>query len=311
MKKILESRIIVENFELLVELSLQEMTLDARTRYESTLFANYKDKCKCIHHYLQSLSTSSSIPILYPWITVLPQLHLIRLNFYASYITSISYLSWEDINWSWWCVLDPVHVLLEPLQDHRHRWYWSSHPQVLCYPLYQPLSLPFQKCILHCCFPAEWKLYWITPIYKSGDLANVSNYRPISLLSSISKVLERLIFNHILVFISPQLSNLQNGFIPGRSCLQQLLLTIFTIYNNYSNDIQTDIIFLDFKNAFNSISHSALFHKLHHMGICGNLLSWIQFCLTDRSQVVIADGSLSSILPVTCKVPQGSILGPL
>ena len=113
-----------------------------------------------------------------------------------------------------------------------------------------PLSLLFQRCIDLACIPDEWKIHVITPLLKKGDSADVSNYRPISLLCSVSKVLERLIFNHVSDHIYPYLSTYQFGFILDRSCLQQLLSTFSIILQNYSSHKQTDIVYLDFCKAF-------------------------------------------------------------
>ena len=116
----------------------------------------------------------------------------------------------------------------------------------MCFFTEQPHVSHFQRCIDLSCIPSEWKLHIITPLFKKGDHTSVTNYRPISLLCSISKVLERLIFNFVSDHILPYLSDKQFGFIPNRSCLQQLLSTFSIIYQNYLAHKQTDIIFLDF-----------------------------------------------------------------
>ena len=133
----------------------------------------------------------------------------------------------------------------------------------------------------------------------------------ISLLCSVSKVLEKLIFNYVSEHIFSRLSDRQFGFIPNRSCLQQLLSTFSIIYQNYLSHNQTDIIFLDFCKAFDTIPHHLLLHKLQNFGISDNLFNWFRSYLSNRSQSVTIDGTISSELPVTSGVPQGSILGPL
>ncbi len=87
----------------------------------------------------------------------------------------------------------------------------------------KPLALLFQRCIDISCIPSEWKLHFITPLFKKGDPSSVTNYSPTSLLSSVCKVLEKLVFNYVADHIFPHLFNKQFGFIPNRSCLQQLL----------------------------------------------------------------------------------------
>ena len=155
--------------------------------------------------------------------------------------------------------------------------------------------------------PSEWKLHIITPLFKKGDTSSVSNYRPISLLCSVSKVLGKHIFNYVSEHIFSCLSDRQFGFIPNRSCLQQLLSTFSIIYQNYLSHNQTDIIFLDFAKLLIPSPSSTT----PQIGISDNLFNWFRSYLSNRSQSVIIDGTISSELPVNSGVPQGSILGPL
>ena len=101
----------------------------------------------------------------------------------------------------------------------------------LCEPLHHLFSVSIQKKTL----PDEWKVHTISPIYKSGDRSLVANYRPISLLCSVSKVLEKLVYCRIIDFLSSRLSNSQFGFLPGRSCLQQLLTFYSDIFSSTSS----------------------------------------------------------------------------
>ena len=151
-------------------------------------------------------------------------------------------------------------------------------------------------------------MHIITPVYKSGDKSNLKNYRPISLLSSISKILERLIYNKITEHLSKTLSHYQFGFQKLKSTLQQLLL----YFNDLSvSDNPVDTIYLDFTKAFDSVPHNDLLVKLWSMGITGNLWRWFKCYLDNRTQRVSVNHNLSSPLPVISGVPQGSILGPL
>ena len=177
--------------------------------------------------------------------------------------------------------------------------------------LYEPLTHLFNLSVTNHCLPAEWKLHGITPIYKAGDRSSVKNYRPISLLSSTSKVLERIIYNKCAEFLHPKISKHQFGFLPKHSTLQQLLLFCNSILDNLCMGARSDVVYLDFAKAFDSVPHQELLYKLRLMGIDGNLWLWFQDYLSDRFQCVCIGSCRSNLLSVLSGVPQGSILGPL
>ena len=151
----------------------------------------------------------------------------------------------------------------------------------------------------------------IIPVFKSGDKSSVCNYRPISLLCSISKLLEKLIYDKIIGFVSTSISPSQFGFRPKLSTTQQLLIFLETIYSSLSSNSQADVIYLDFKKVFDSVSHNELLTKLWMFGVTGNLWKWFQAYLSNRAQHVQLNHCTSDALPVISGVPQGSILGPL
>ena len=165
--------------------------------------------------------------------------------------------------------------------------------------------------LIHQSLLLDWKTHIISPVYKSGNKSAVNNYRPISLLCVVSKVLERIIFNKISDFITVAISPNQFGFLCGRSCTQQLLLFLNDIYDSAANKIQTDVLYLDFRKAFDTIPHNKLLEKLYKIGISGNLWKWFHCYLANRVQCVRVNHKLSDMLPVLSGVPQGSILGPL
>ena len=136
----------------------------------------------------------------------------------------------------------------------------------------------------------------------------VRNYRPISLLSVVSKVLERLVYNGMVDFITNSISTYQYGFLRGRSTLQQLLVFFNKILTCTT---QTDVVYIDFRKAFDSVAHNELLLKLWKFGINGTLWLWLRAYLTNRVQCVSVGQSTSNTLPVISGVPQGSILGPL
>ena len=111
----------------------------------------------------------------------------------------------------------------------------------------------------------------ITPIFRSGDKANIRNYRPVSLLCILSKILEKLIYNSLSDFVSNCISTHQFGFTKGRPSLQQLLVYFNNIVDATDGSASVDDMYLDLCKAFDSVSYTKLLHKLHTYGISGKL----------------------------------------
>ena len=190
------------------------------------------------------------------------------------------------------------------------------HPRILkecATELALPLKILFDLTIKKGKIPKEWKAAEIKAIYKKkGAKSNPSNYRPVSLTSVVSKLMEKVIKaqlnNHLK--INNLLANEQYGFVSGRSTDTQLLTSLLHWQQALDQDIPVDIVYMDFKKAFDSVPHVRLIKKLKSYGIEGNLLSWIQDFLKDRTQHVKVNNSESEEKPVTSGVPQGSVLGP-
>lgn len=161
--------------------------------------------------------------------------------------------------------------------------------------------------------PTEWKMANIVPIYKKGDKQIVSNYRPISLLSVVSKIFEKIIFKHLFNHLRDNklLSKLQSGFVPNDSTICQLvyLCHVFTKALDDKQDIQ--VAFCDISKAFDRVWHEGLIFKLKKCGIQGKLLHWFCHYLHGRKQRVNISGTHSTWGPIKAGVPQGSTLGPL
>ena len=161
--------------------------------------------------------------------------------------------------------------------------------------------------------PSAWTKANVTAIFKKGSRTDPANYRPVSLTSVCCKVLEHIIYSHVIHHLDKchALHDAQHGFRAKRSCETQLLTTVHHIWEANEHVKQVDAIVLDFAKAFDTVPHSRLLHKLHHYGINGSLHNWISSFLQGRQQSVVIQGSPSRPAEVLSGVPQGTVLGPL
>ena len=161
--------------------------------------------------------------------------------------------------------------------------------------------------------PSAMKLARVIPIFKKGDNMVLGNYRPISLLTCLSKVLEKLVFTRTCKFLETHelLYNLQFEFRAKHSTTHALLTMINKIASGIDKYEHTVRVFLDFSKAFDTINPDILFYKLSYYGVRGIALEWFRNYLHNRQQCVYIANALSNTKDVSCGVPQGSILGPL
>lgn len=176
-----------------------------------------------------------------------------------------------------------------------------------------PLVSIFNTSFLTGTVPNNLKIAKVIPIFKKDNPELFSNYRPVSVLTIISKILERLVFNRCIKFINDNniLHNRQFGFRPNHSTYMAVIDLINNITNAVENDCYTVGVFLDLSKAFDTINHDILIDKLNYLGFRGIVNDWFRDYLSNRKQYVCYDSTISSLKPITCGVPQGSILGPL
>ena len=175
------------------------------------------------------------------------------------------------------------------------------------------LSRILNNCIESGSYPRCLKTSRVTPIHKKGKKNNPSNYRPISNLSDINKIFEKILNERLECFLSHNniLSKIQYGFRPGRSTQEASLDFCNYALKSSTNKNYCLSVFIDFSKAFDCINHERLLYKLYRYGIRGNLNDLFCSYLSNRSQFVSLKDCQSNKVPVTCGVPQGSVLGPM
>ena len=161
--------------------------------------------------------------------------------------------------------------------------------------------------------PDEWKLSHVVPIPKSNKYDEVSGYRPISLLSICSKTLEKRVAHLLTMCLKTYcpLSPNQWGVTAKKSTTTALLSVLHDWHQQLEEKKEVCAVFFDLRNAFDTVPHLPLMHKLQPLGVESYLLKWIHSYLTNRRQCVVLDGAKSNVLPVSSGVPQSSVLGPL
>ena len=176
-----------------------------------------------------------------------------------------------------------------------------------------PLSILLRSFVNLHSLPSEWKLSVIVPKFKKGSPSCPSNYRPIALTCTCCKILESIIATQLTQFLFQHhlITRHQHGFLKRHSTSTNLLETINDWTISLNNHKSVSVAYIDFKSAFDCISHSKLILKLSSYGIKGTLLFWIQAFLSNRTQIVKINQTLSTPCKVSSGVPQGSVLGPL
>ena len=183
----------------------------------------------------------------------------------------------------------------------------------------EPLCLIFNQSILVGEFPDDMKLAEVVPLYKSKEHHNESNYRPISLLTTVSKILEKIVYKRVYKFLteSSQLYENQYGFRSNHSCEHAISQTVGNLLKNLESKKNSVCVLLDLSKAFDTIEHSIMLEKLDLYGIHGTALSWFHSYLSDRCFRVKCRTSSSGVDTLSNKAivkygtPQGSCLGPL
>jgi retron-type reverse transcriptase len=166
-------------------------------------------------------------------------------------------------------------------------------------------------------FPEQWKMANVIPLSKTTfDRQSKINYRPISLLASLSKltkVIEKVVFMRFYNFLLDIgfLNPMRSGYRPGVSTVNQILYLTHKIYEAFELGKEVRVMFLDISKAFDRVWHKGLLYKLKLISVRDPLLSWFESYLLDRKQRVVVVGQFSQWKNINAGVPQGSVLGPL
>ena len=176
-------------------------------------------------------------------------------------------------------------------------------------PLTHLINLSLKTSI----FPSDWKVAKVIPIHKSGAHSNPDNYRPISVLPVISKIIEKVIHHQLITFLDKNhlLTKFQFGFRPKLSTEYAATILLDSIRNNFDKGKLVGAVFVDLSKAFDTVSHSMLLDKLPLYGVHDKQLEWFKDYLFLRKAQVACNGCLSKENTLLTGVPQGSILGPL
>ena len=162
-------------------------------------------------------------------------------------------------------------------------------------------------------FPDSWKIARVTPIYKNGDKADKSNYRPISVLPVISRLFEKLATNQVYQHMEDNglFSSGQSAYLRLHSAVTHLLKNTDDWYNGLDLGKLVGFVFIDLKKAFDTVDHEILCQKLLHYGVQQRELASFKSYLNNRKQFCRVNGVNSKTEGIDIGVPQGSCLGPL
>ena len=201
------------------------------------------------------------------------------------------------------CSTDNIsNILLKKIKDE------------IAVPLTEIINAPIEQGV----FPDLMKCALVVPLYKAKSKEEVTNYQPISLLMTISKIIEKVIYKRVYNYLndSGQLYASQYGFRNSHSCEHAIGELLGNIVKNQHLNKNSVSIMLDLSKAFDTLQHTVIFEKLEKYGIRGNCLSWFKSYLSSRSLCVKCHDQsgqkvISNRYQVCYGAPQGSCMGPL
>ena len=240
-----------------------------------------------------------------------------NINNNAGYTNYISMLSSVETRFQFKCITDnDTRLAIDKLENKSssgHDGISNKLLKVLQFELSKSLTLIINQMITTGVFPDLFKISKIIPLFKKGDSSLLSNYRPISLLPTISKIFERILYNQLYEYFNSNnlLAEQQYGFCFNHSTEYAAVKFVDHISKEMESGNTPAALYNDLSKAFDTLSFDILLYKLSHYGIKDNAFKLLKSYLTDRKQFVVFNNQNSETTDVTTGVPQGSILGPL
>lgn len=288
---------------------------------------NFKSDPKSFYNFVNSKRRSTAFPSVMKFLDIESGDDLIISNMFADFFSttysdacydeSNSYPFSESLNQSISIPFLNVSTVLRSLKNLKFSYINGPDKIPSCLliscseALAVPLTLMFNMSIKYGYFPKIWKDSFIIPLFKSGNKSNISNYRGIAKLSTIPKLFEKLITDHLCHQVTSIMSPYQHGFRKGCSAVSNLLHLTTLVNRGFVQHKQTDAVYTDFSKAFDKVNHKLLLKKLDQMGFTNMCLKWINSYLINRKQTVCFKNVTSKSISVLSGVPQGSHLGPL
>ena len=170
----------------------------------------------------------------------------------------------------------------------------------------------FNMCLRQGCVPDDLKVARVTPIYKSGSKDDFSNYRPVSILPICSKILEKIVYKQLYVYVSDNqlMYDRQSGFRKHYLTCTALIKTIDKWNMEIDKGNYVGAVFVDLSKAFDVVNHTLLIDKLSSLGITGIENRWFQSYLNNRTQCVSLNGTISTPNVIRSGFPKDQYLGP-
>ena len=219
-------------------------------------------------------------------------------------------LFFSEINYN---EVENVIINMQSKNSYGHDGISSKMLKICCPLISEPLTNVFNNCVKTGIFPDEFKVAKVNPLHKDGNVNEYGNYRPISLLPSLAKVFERIIYNRIINYFEhfELLNANQFGFRSKLNTVDAALRLVEEIRNMKNLKKDPLMLLLDLQKAFDSVDHSILLGKLENYGIRGCNFCLLKNYLSERYQYIHINNTVSTKRQVKCGVPQGSVLGPL